>query len=186
MYATTAGYLTSQSVRWIRLVPCRPSPNEQGHPPMVVRWYFPPHLSDYILATVSYYQPLICAKLLQSCPTLCDPKDCSPPGSSVHGILQARRLYWLPCPSPGDLSDPVIKPTSLLSPALADGFFTTNATGEAPPTPNPIPKHAQLSWCMPPCLSWCLDLASHSGPLYIWTPYWSLVSSRPVFHHSES
>ena len=30
------------------------------------------------------------AKLLQSCLTLCDPKDCSPPGSSVHGILQAR------------------------------------------------------------------------------------------------
>ena len=32
----------------------------------------------------------MCAKLLQSCLTLCDPKDCSPPGSSVHGILQAR------------------------------------------------------------------------------------------------
>ena len=33
-----------------------------------------------------------CAKLLQSCLTLCDPLDCSPPGSSVHGILQARIL----------------------------------------------------------------------------------------------
>ena len=32
----------------------------------------------------------VCAKLLQSCPTLCDPMDCSLPGSSVHGILQAR------------------------------------------------------------------------------------------------
>ena len=31
---------------------------------------------------------------LQSCPTLCDPKDCSPPGSSVHRILQARLLEW--------------------------------------------------------------------------------------------
>ena len=30
----------------------------------------------------------------QSCPTLCDPMDCSPPGSSVHGILQARILEW--------------------------------------------------------------------------------------------
>ena len=30
----------------------------------------------------------------QSCPTLCDPKDCSPPGSSIHGILQARILEW--------------------------------------------------------------------------------------------
>ena len=34
------------------------------------------------------------AKLLQSCPTLSDPMDCSPPGSSVHGTLQARVLEW--------------------------------------------------------------------------------------------
>ena len=34
------------------------------------------------------------AKSLQSRPTLCDPMDCSPPGSSVHGILQARVLEW--------------------------------------------------------------------------------------------
>ena len=34
------------------------------------------------------------AKSLQSCPTLCDPMDCSPPGSSVPGILQARTLEW--------------------------------------------------------------------------------------------
>ena len=34
------------------------------------------------------------AKLLQSCPTLCDPIDGSPPGSSVPGILQARTLEW--------------------------------------------------------------------------------------------
>ena len=34
------------------------------------------------------------AKLLQSCPTVCDPMDCSPPGSSVHGILQAGVLEW--------------------------------------------------------------------------------------------
>ena len=37
----------------------------------------------------------VCAKLLQLCPTLCDPMDCSPPGSSVHGILQARILEWV-------------------------------------------------------------------------------------------
>ena len=35
------------------------------------------------------------AKSLQSCPTLCDPMDCSPPGSSVPGILQARTLPWV-------------------------------------------------------------------------------------------
>ena len=44
------------------------------------------------------------------CPTLCDPMDCSPPGSSVHGILQAKTLDGLPFLSPGDLSDPGIEP----------------------------------------------------------------------------
>ena len=34
------------------------------------------------------------AKSLQSCPTVCDPADCSPPGSSIQGILQARVLEW--------------------------------------------------------------------------------------------
>ena len=38
---------------------------------------------------------VVCAKWLQSCPTLCNPVDCSPPGSSVHGILQARILEWV-------------------------------------------------------------------------------------------
>ena len=35
------------------------------------------------------------SEVAQSCPTLCDPMDCSPPGSSVHGILQARVLEWV-------------------------------------------------------------------------------------------
>ena len=41
-----------------------------------------------------------CAQWLQSYPTLCDPMDCTPPGSSVHGILQARILDWVAMPSP--------------------------------------------------------------------------------------
>ena len=39
----------------------------------------------------------------QSCPALCDPMDCSPLGSSVHEILQARTLDWAAMPPPGDL-----------------------------------------------------------------------------------
>ena len=39
--------------------------------------------------------PLAAAKSLQSCPTLCDPIDGSPPGSAVPGILQARTLEWV-------------------------------------------------------------------------------------------
>ena len=46
----------------------------------------------------------------QSCPTLCDPTDCSQRGSSVHGIFQARVLEWLPFPSPGDAPDPGSNP----------------------------------------------------------------------------
>ena len=38
--------------------------------------------------------------------------DCSPPGSSVHGVLQARILEWLPCPPPGNLPNPGIEPRS--------------------------------------------------------------------------
>ena len=54
--------------------------------------------------------------------------DCSPPGSSVHGIFQARILEWVAVPSPGVLPDPEIKASS---PALAGGVFTTSATWEA-------------------------------------------------------
>ena len=46
------------------------------------------------------------AKSLQSCPTLCDPMDCSPPGSSVRGILQARILEWVAMPSSRGSSQP--------------------------------------------------------------------------------
>ena len=54
--------------------------------------------------------------------------DCSPPGSSVQGILQARILEWVAFPPPGDLPDPGIEPASLMPPALAGRFFTTSAT----------------------------------------------------------
>ena len=57
-----------------------------------------------------------CANLLQSCLALCDPMDCSPPGSSVHGISQARILEWVAFPSPEDLPNPGIEPASLTSP----------------------------------------------------------------------
>ena len=38
---------------------------------------------------------IVCVLVAQSCPTLCDPMDCSPRGSSVHGIFQARILEWV-------------------------------------------------------------------------------------------
>ena len=57
----------------------------------------------------------------QSCPTHWDPIDCSLPGSSVHGILQARILKWVAKSSPGDLPDPGTEPRY---PVLQVGFFT--------------------------------------------------------------
>ena len=71
------------------------------------------------------------AKSLQLCPTLCSPMDCSPPGTSVHGILQARILVWVAMPSSRRSSRPKVKSTSLMSPALAGGFYTTSATWKA-------------------------------------------------------
>ena len=49
----------------------------------------------------------------QSCPTICDPLDCSPAGSSVHVILQARILEWVAFPAPGDLPNPGTEPRLL-------------------------------------------------------------------------
>ena len=55
--------------------------------------------------------------------------DCSLLDSSVHGILQARILEWLPFTTAEDLPDPGIEPASLASLALAGGFFTTVPPG---------------------------------------------------------
>ena len=65
-------------------------------------------------------------KSLQSCPILCIPVDCSPQPLLFMGFSRQEHWSGLPCPSPGDLPNPGIKPASL-SPALAGGFFTTSA-----------------------------------------------------------
>ena len=60
---------------------------------------------------------------------LCDPTDHNPP--APLSMEFSRQEYWrgLPCPPPGDLPDPGIKPTSLISPVLAGRFFTTMPPG---------------------------------------------------------
>ena len=69
----------------------------------------------------------VCAKSLQPCPTLGNPMDCSPPGSSVHGTLQARIMEWVDIsfsrgPSPSKDRTPVF--------CIAGSFFTDQATRE--------------------------------------------------------
>ena len=80
-------------------------------------WFFYPYLisrSSFIMC--------VRAKSPQSCLILCDPMNCSPPGSPVHGGF-SRQEYWsgLPCLPPGDLPDPGIKPEFLMSPAWQMG-----------------------------------------------------------------
>ena len=71
---------------------------------------------------------LCVCSVVQCGPTLCDPKDYSLPGSSVHGVFQARTLEWV-CHFllQGIFLTQGVKP---VSPALADGFFTTEPPGK--------------------------------------------------------
>ena len=63
----------------------------------------------------------------QSCPTLCDPMDCSLQGSSVHGILQARILEWVTIPFSWDLPNLEIQPRS---PALQVDSLPSEPPGQ--------------------------------------------------------
>ena len=90
----------------------------------------------------------VCAKSLQSCLTLCNPTDCSPPGSSVHEILQATGV-GCQCPPPGDLPDPGIEPASFSLPHWQAGSLPLVPPGK----PNYICKdpnfksgHTLRSW----------------------------------------
>ena len=77
--------------------------------------------------------PLTCicvhAQSLQSCLTLCDPMDCSPPDSSVHGMLQARILECIAMPSSKEFS--WLRDWTCVS-CIAGRFFNHRATWEAP------------------------------------------------------
>ena len=68
------------------------------------------------------------SEVIQSCLTFCDSIDCSPPGSSIHGIFQARYWSGLPFPSPGDLPDPGIEPRS---PALQADSLPSEPPGKS-------------------------------------------------------
>ena len=78
-----------------------------------IKWRYPkrPYQNVPSINKIKGQVQCVPAKLLQLHSTL-DPVVCSAPGSSVHGILQARILSGLPFPSPGDLPDPGIEPRS--------------------------------------------------------------------------
>ena len=101
------------------------------------------------------------AKLLQSCPTLCDPIDGSPPGSSVPGILQARILEWA---------------------AISFSLSLQHQTLFSPPETSTTERHFHFS----PVASFFLELlamALHSSPVAYWTPSGleRLILQCPIF-----
>ena len=88
-------------VQWLRL--CAPNAGDMGS--------MPGQGTNVLHAACV----CVCVLVIQSCLTLCDPMDCSPPDSSVHGILQARILEWVAIPFQRNPPDQEIK---LGSPAL--------------------------------------------------------------------
>ena len=70
-----------------------------------------------------------CCLVAQSCPTLCDPMHCSPPGSSIHGIFQARILEWVAISFSRELPDPRVKPRF---PSLHAGALPSEPPGKPP------------------------------------------------------
>ena len=67
----------------------------------IPNWSLPPLTSSPTTHRLQKFCVHECAKLLQLCPTLCDPMDHGLPGSSVRGILQQEYWSGLPCPPPG-------------------------------------------------------------------------------------
>ena len=76
-----------------------------------------------------FYKIYACMLMLQSCPTLCESHGLQPPGSSVHGILQARILEWVAMPYSRGSSWP--RDRTWVS-HIVSRFFTAWATWEAP------------------------------------------------------
>ena len=80
--------------------------------------------TSIILPPSSLLLRRMCAKSIQLCPTLCDPMEGSPPGSSVHGILQARILEWVAMSSSRGSSRPRDRTLISCGSCIAGGFFT--------------------------------------------------------------
>ena len=87
---------------------------------------WPFYLIFILISTILLFHKYVLAP--QLCPTLCDPVDCSPPGSSVHGILQARILEWAANPLSRGSSLPRDR---IQVSCIASRFFTVRAIREA-------------------------------------------------------
>ena len=119
-------------------VPWPPQAKDSSHIPQSwpysCSFYLIPHIRTGPLATYllqlethtslpfsSHVWLVTCCLVSKLCPTLCNPSDCSPPGSSVHGILQARILEWVAVPFSRRSSQPRDQTHVSL---IASEFFT--------------------------------------------------------------
>ena len=84
-----------------------------------------------ILYVKKISQKGLSAQSFQSCPTLSNTVDCSPPGSSVHGILQARKLEWVAMPFSRGSSRPRDQTHVSSISCNTDGFFTAEPPGKS-------------------------------------------------------
>ena len=122
-------------------------------------------VSKYMVSLVRYIYIQSSAEALsvyvlvtQSCLTLCDPMDCSLPGSSVHGLSQARILQWVAIPFSGGSSQLRDRnPISYVS-CIGRWFFTTGATWEAPSSPKHVSTENLRTRTYLPIGSW-MELA---------------------------
>ena len=144
------------------------------------------------LLSPSWFHPSAPAKSLQSCLTLCDPIDGSPPGSAVPGILQARTLEWVAMPFPNAwkwkvkvklLSRVWVFATSRTAAYQAPppmGFFRQEYWSGMPLPSPPTP----LGWYkVPGWVPWGIQEDLSDYLFYIWSwefPCYSLRTSQPL------
>ena len=122
----------------------------------------------------------VCVLVAQLCPTLCDPMDCSPPGSSVHGILQARILEWVAISFSRGSS--WLRDWTQVS-CIAGRFFTIWAVGKSliigycKDTNNLLPYYNNnSSYCM-------LSTAMYRFYIISFNPLWNSMNKLCSFHY---
>ena len=100
-------------------------------------------VDNFLLLYVQKTKYMFLGLVIQSCPILCDPMNCSPLGSSVHGLLQARMLEWEAIPFSRSLLDPGNSSPS--------EFFLDSSPSEPPGKPTAAAAAKSLQSCPTLC-----------------------------------
>ena len=135
-------------------------------------------LGGTFLWSASVQNPFVCVLVAQSCPTLCDPEDCSLPGFSVHGFLQARILGWIAIPFSRGTSQP--RNRTLVS-CITGRFFTVWATEKSQVYTEPLFEFPQSYSKFPLAIYFAYGNVSFHVTLSI---HFTLSSPLPIVHMS--